>query len=125
MLPEIMKIEKTSHSPEVRIEPGLIQITGRSIPDDSFSFYVPVIESVTEYLKQPSKFTNILVHLEYVNSSSKKYLLNIFKTLDKSFIQGNEMAIKWVYDEDDESIFDLGIDIKSSVKIPLRIEEIV
>jgi hypothetical protein len=120
-----VKIEKSFSTPEVTIQDGKIEIKGRSIPEDSFEFYMPVIESVTKYLEEKNDFTEVIIYLEYINSSSKKFLTNILNLLEKSYLNGTKIEITWQYDEDDESIYDLGNDLKSFIKIPIFMKEII
>ena len=120
-----VKIEKSFSTPEVIIQDGKIEIKGRSIPEDSFEFYLPVIENVTKYLEQNNESTEVIIYLEYINSSSKKFLTNILNLLEKSYLNGTKIEITWQYDEDDESICDLGNDLKSFIKIPIYMKEII
>ena len=118
-------INRTINTPEVRIQPGNIEIKGRSIPEDSFEFYIPVIEHITSYLKLDLAKTVVVVYLEYINSSSKKFLTAILNLFEKSYLNGKEIYVIWQYDEDDEAIYELGNDIKSFIKLPIQLEEII
>ena len=115
-------VKETRTTPLVQIDLGEIIIKGRSIPEDSFEFYEPIVDACRAYVLKPEKHTKVSVHLEYVNSGSKKYLMNIFTILEKSYLEGNGYEIIWFYDIDDESILDLGNDLKSIVKVPISIE---
>jgi hypothetical protein len=116
------QIEVTKITPYVFIDKGEIIIHGRSIPEDSFEFYEPVVEACREYVRKPAKHTVVRIHLDYVNSGSKKYLTNILTILEESYFSGYSYEIIWVYDIDDEAIYDLGNDLKGIIKIPLKIE---
>jgi hypothetical protein len=116
------QIDVTKITPYVLIDKGEIIIHGRSIPEDSFEFYEPVVEACMEYIRRPAKHTEVRIHLDYVNSGSKKYLTNILTILEKSYLSGYSYEIIWIYDIDDEAIYDLGNDLKSIIKIPLKIE---
>jgi len=114
-------IEETKTTPFISIEKGKIKIKGRSIPEDSFEFYEPVLQACNEYVQNPPQKTEIDIHLDYVNSGSKKFLTNILTVFEASYFQGNNYQINWHYDVDDESIHDLGNDLKGIIKIPFRI----
>ncbi len=120
-----VKIEKSFSTPEIIIQTGKIEIRGKSIPEDSFDFYSPVIENINKYLEENNEFTEVFIFLEYINSSSKKFLTNILNLLEKSYLKGKKVEITWQYDEDDESIYDLGNDLKSFIKIPIYMKEII
>ena len=116
------QIEVTKITPYILIDKGEIIIHGRSIPEDSFEFYEPVVEACNEYIRKPAKHTVVRIHLDYVNSGSKKYLTNILTIFEKSYLSGYSYEIVWVYDIDDEAIYDLGHDLKGIIKIPIKIE---
>ncbi len=116
------QVEETRITPFVLIDQGVITIKGRSIPEDSFEFFEPVMKACREYVKKPAKHTSVHIHLEYVNSGSKKYLTNIFNVLEKSYLDGNSYEITWTYDSDDEAMLDLGNDLKGIIKIPLTVK---
>ena len=79
----IVKESKTT--PYIQIDKGEITIKGRSIPEDAFGFFDPVIKACSEYVEKPAKHTIISIHLDYVNSGSKKYLTNILTVFNCVF----------------------------------------
>ena len=90
-------------SPRVNLDPdkGLVELGGRSIPENTESVYRPLIEWMEEYKEQPQEKTVVKIDFEYFNSSSAKYLirfLEYFSTLKKS---GYEVVINWFYDDDE------------------------
>lgn len=117
------QVEETRTTPFVLINQGEITIKGRSIPEDSFEFYEPVVNAFTKYILKPAKHTVVNIHLDYVNSGSKKYLANILTTLEKSYLEGNGYEITWTYDSDDEAMLDLGNDLKGIIKVPIIIKQ--
>lgn len=115
------QVEETRTTPYVFIDQGEITIKGRSIPEDSFKFYEPVLDACKNYIENPAGNTVVNIHLEYINSGSKKFLTNILTVLEKSYLDGNGYEILWTYDRDDEAILDLGNDLKGIIKIPISI----
>lgn len=114
--------KETKTTPYVLIDQGEITIKGRSIPEDSFEFYEPVLDACSKYINKPAKHTKVNIHLEYVNSGSKKYLTNILTILETSYLDGYGYDLTWTYESDDEAMHDLGKDLKSIVKIPITIK---
>ena len=119
-----LHIKETKTTPAITIETGKIMIKGRSIPEDSAGFYNPVLEVCEQYVSAPPAHTDIDIHLDYVNSGSKKYLTNMLSIIERSYLQGVSYEITWHYDEDDEAILDLGNDLKSIMKIPITLSGI-
>jgi hypothetical protein len=118
-------VNETKTTPFVLIDSGEITIKGRSIPEDSFEFYEPVLQACKSYIEKPAKHTSVTVHLEYINSGSKKYLTNIFNILEKSYLDGHGYDSTWIHDIDDEALLDLGNDLKGIIKIPISIKSSV
>ena len=114
-------VKETRTTPFVKIDKGEVTIKGRSIPEDSFEFYEPVIKACEKYVESPAKHTVVNIQLDYVNSGSKKYLTNILTILEENYLDGNGYEVNWIYDADDEAMLDLGHDLKGIIKIPLAI----
>jgi hypothetical protein len=118
-------IDKTADCPYVNFtEQGLLEIEGRSITEDVFSFWQPLLEWLELYIKAPAKHTRVVVFLDYTNSSSNKYLNEMMRLLDKCASNGNSVEIVWRYEEDDESILMLGEDLDALTDIPFKMEKI-
>jgi len=117
-------IDKTVDSPYINFsEEGVIDIEGRSIMEDVFSFWQPLLEWISTYSKNPAEFSNVSFNLEYTNSSSNKYINEIIRRLEECYANGNRMQITWKYEEDDESILQLGKDLEAMTKLPFKFEE--
>lgn len=118
-------IDKTADCPYVNFtEEGLLEIEGRSITEDVFSFWQPLVDWIEQYIKVPADKTKVVVYLEYTNSSSNKYLNEMMKLLDKCAAQGNDVEIIWRYEEDDESILMLGQDLDALITTPFVFEPV-
>jgi hypothetical protein len=114
-------IEGTRLTPKISIHGSTIEFMGKSIPEDAYAFYEPVLNALQSYLGEPHTETLILISLEYINSSSKKILTNILKLFEKAHQVKTKISISWYYEEDDESIFDLGQDLGSIIRIPFQL----
>ena len=69
---EQLFIKKTDLSPKVLLDKdnNKFFIVGKSIVENAFEFYVPIIEWFKNYFKDPNKSTDLIFFLEYLNSSS-------------------------------------------------------
>ena len=119
-----MIIEGTKNTPSVLIESGVLEIKGRSIPEDAFEFYSPILNKIQSDLPFSSDRTEIRFHLEYINSGSKKFLSNILGLLDQLYLKGMDMIVYWHYDYDDDSMYELGNDYRTLVQIPFHVIEV-
>lgn len=104
-------INQTKQTPFVDFDPatGVFEISGRSIPENTFDFYKPILNWLEEYAIKPQAQTRLKVYLEYFNTSSSKFILEIFKKL-KPIIGKADVVVAWHYDEDDEEMMENGED---------------
>ncbi len=121
-----MIFEGNTKSPAIdfNAETGILKISGRSIPDDTFKVYNPIIEWLNQYSVQPNKTTTLDIRFEYINTSSSKFIFEILKKLEKLSNAGNDVTINWYYEEEDEDMMETGEDFQSIINIPIHILEI-
>ena len=124
---ESISIEGTPKTPTVNFDAatGIVEIKGRSIPENSIEFYRPLVEWLEDYSKGPQKLTTVNIQLEYFNTSSSKCILDVFKKLEAIKKARNEVIINWYYEEDDEDMLEAGEDYESIIRIPFKMIEVV
>jgi hypothetical protein len=119
-----MNIEGTRSTPYISIGPGRIEIKGRSIPENTYEFYSPVIHAINDYFLKTELKTEMHFHLEYINSGSKKLITNILVSCNDFYQAGKNITIQWHYDSDDESMQELGNDLRSMLEIPFYLDAV-
>lgn len=117
-----MKIKPTSESPTVVLdsETGILEINGRSFPEDAEKFYAPVLQWLEDYARNPLPETSIKINLEYFNSSSLKQIVKTLIILEGMASAENKVKVIWCYQEGDELIEMKGEEIKSIVDLPFE-----
>ena len=104
---------------------GILNISGKSIPENTFEFYKSVYEWLDNYAANPKAKTEIIIGLEYFNTSSSKCLLDVFRKLENINKAGkSEVSVTWLYEEEDEDMMEAGDDYKTIVKLPFTISKI-
>lgn len=121
-----IKIKATGKTPEVsfNFDSGELQISGRSIPENSYQFYEPLLTWLDSYSEKPKGKTQLSFRLDYFNTSSSMYILGILKKLEKMHLAGNEAEVRWHYEVDDEDMLQTGEDLRQIVKIPIQMIEV-
>jgi hypothetical protein len=84
---------------------GELLIKGRSLPEDVTTFYNPVLQWLRQFIAETVKLE---IDIDYMNSSSTKKLLEIFKSIDKNSGVRN-FYVNWLYDIDDEDALEKGL----------------
>ena len=125
---ENLIIPKTDSTPSIRLDrqKNHIEFSGDSRPENAKLFYAPVFNWIEDYYNhlyflenQSSGNINkvtIDFKLEYFNSSSAKYIIDIFRAINKFSIDipKIEIVFNWFHDADDDDLLDAG---KEFVKI--------
>ncbi len=121
-----IKIDGTAKTPYVNFDAatGLLELKGRSIPENSIDFYKPIIDWVDQYARAPQAKTAMHVQLEYFNTSSSKCILDLFKKLEMVRTTGNEVTVFWHYEADDEDMLEAGEDYQAIINIPFKMIQI-
>jgi hypothetical protein len=119
---ETIKIQGTEDTPKIILdaENEVMEISGRSLPEDVSSFYEPVINWLNEYAEKPNKKTVINFKLTYFNTASSKLLLDILMKLEEMHEKGHEVLIRWHYPEDDEDMEEAGEEYADIVDVPFE-----
>lgn len=114
-------IPRTSKTPDIFFDAdqGLLEIKGRSIPENSVAFYAPVMQWLSDYEKNPHEETQLTVRLEYFNTSSSKCLIDIFRRLEELYRKENPVTVVWYYEAVDEDMKESGEDFRDLVSMPV------
>ncbi len=107
-------IDATKYTPMINFDSTSreLNIKGNSYPENTVEFYEPIINWMSWYLKL-NRYENVTINLEivYFNSSSSKVFFEIFDLIDE-LNNKNSIKINWVYEEGNDSIFEIGEDYK-------------
>jgi hypothetical protein len=125
-------MEKHVIQEELKNCPGIVyysdknklELFGRSIPENPELIFRRLDDWITTHFEKGNGL-NVNIQLEYINSGSSKYLYEILKRLTGYGRSGKLVKIKWLYEEDDEAMLELGEHYRNTAGIPLEIEMIV
>lgn len=125
-------MEKLVIQEELKNCPGIIyyddnntlEISGRSIPENPELIFRRLDEWITSHFDKNETLT-VNIKLEYINSGSSKYLYEILKKLTAYANSGKNVVLKWLYEEDDEAMLELGEHYRDTAGIPLVIDMMI
>ena len=117
-------IEKSKISPYVNFgnKTGIFKLEGRSINENPDAFYRNIFNWVDKYFQNPAKKTILIMKLEYANSGSSKFILELLRIMKRYHDAGNPCIVEWYYEEEDEAIHNLGLHYQETVLIPFNIK---
>ncbi len=121
-------IERTDHSPKVFFDPNelFFTIKGNSRPENADKFYSPVINWLEKFSAQrpaTSAPLNIEIKLTYFNSSTIRYLTDIFRIVGNLHDDGMRVIIDWYVDSEDELIREAGQELSDISGLPFNFIE--
>jgi len=94
-----LMVKPTQYLPLIDFSPdGYLVLEGRVMPKDAAELFDPMIEFISQLKSDVVKFK---VNLEYVNNSSRKKLLELFKRLDANK-NVSKIYINWHFEEGDK-----------------------
>jgi hypothetical protein len=103
---------------------GIIEIAGKSFPEDAIRFYKPIFKWIDEYITNPQPITKLNLKFSYYNTSSAKKILELIKKVALIQKAGNNLEITWFYDDGDEDMLSAGADYSSVIEIPFKFVEV-
>jgi len=101
-----------------------LELVGRSIPENPELIFHRLEDWLTLHFEK-NQGLNVNIQLEYINSGSSKYLYEILKRLTGYGRSGKLVKMKWLYEEDDEGMLELGEHYRDTAGIPLEINMII
>jgi Domain of unknown function (DUF1987). len=116
-------LSPTKITPEVILDrKGIIKMTGRLIPENAEEFFNPIEEWINEYFCNPAEITRIEICLEYINSTSSKYLFYIIHKIINIRLENNieRFIINWYYRDEDEDMLEKGTIFSVNLGVPFN-----
>jgi hypothetical protein len=119
---EILKIESTEDNPQIVLdrESNILEISGRSLPEDVNTFYEPMMSWIEKYAKDPLDATVFNFKLTYFNTASSKIILDILTQFEDMIEEGHQVMVRWHYPEEDEDMMEAGEEYSEMVDVPFE-----
>lgn len=120
---KLLEIAATDESPQIRFDPfkGLLEINGKSLPENIKEFYQPLDDAVTKYVQNPLPVTNIMFNLVYLNSASTKKILEIVTLFEQLPPKGFIVNFYWYYKQDDDEMLEEGEGFAKLTDLPMQL----
>ena len=95
---------QTPDTPEIilDVKKEKFSFTGESFPENVFAVYDPVMQWFKEYLAEPWENLTVEINMPFINSSSSRFLADIFQLFEKQDDCERKFLINWYYDQEDE-----------------------
>jgi len=110
-------IKETEKTPSVALSTnGVLKIEGRSIPENAAKFFKPILDWTKEFT---SGEIRVDIKLEYFNTSSSKFILEMLRLLENN-PENKNILVNWFYEEGDLDVLESGQYFESIIGIPFK-----
>lgn len=118
----MLTIIETEKTPSVRFnsKTGVLDISGKSLTENAFEFYKPLLDKIKEYINAPSEQTTVNITFEYFNTASSKSMMDLILAFEPLQKQG-KLTINWFYESGDDDMFEVAEDFKDKTKMSINI----
>ena len=118
----MLTIIETEKTPSVRFnkQTSVLDISGKSLTENAFEFYKPLLEKIKEYINAPCEQTTVNIKFEYFNTSSSKSMMDLILAFEPLQKQG-KLTINWFCESDDDEMFEVAEDFKDKTKMSINI----
>lgn len=126
-------LSNTSHSIEIleqEYTPSIsynerdssLLISGTSMPEDSKTFYAPVMEWLEHFVEQDRQELKLtlIFKLDYFNTSSSKMIYELFAKLERKKHKFKMLKVVWYYDVVNEAMYEAGKHFEELVALPFE-----
>lgn len=119
-----MQITETKDTPYFLLDTNakIIILKGNSTSVRTKEFYEPILSTIDTYVDTNPDYTKMIVDLDKFNTSSSKYILEIFNILRKLIKMNLKAEVDWYYDDLEDDIHEAGGDYSEIVRdLPFRL----
>ncbi|HEX2977373.1 MAG TPA: DUF1987 domain-containing protein [Bacteroidales bacterium] len=121
-----LTVNKTGSSPKVYLDPDkeIFEISGESRPPDVAGFYSDILKWFDDYSRLIVNTDNDVVNfdfdLDYFNSTSAKYILDLCKKIGEVRSKGKMINVRWHYEPGDADMLEAGREMSRMAKFPFE-----
>jgi hypothetical protein len=116
----------SNNIPQITYDPeeDILSITGRSIAERPEIIYNPLEDWIKAHLDRFNQL-RVVIFLEYINSGSSKALRDVLRMISGYKPPQYKVRITWLYEEDDESMHELGEHYRDSAGVNMDVQMIL
>lgn len=107
-------IPATQSTPSVEAswDAGFLKMAGESYPENTYDIFADIIDWVDAFLSDTELPLRLELHLNYLNTSSIRAMIDIFDRLQMAFDSGRQTQVCWLYDSRNPRSAELGEEFK-------------
>jgi len=124
-VPHPIHLIPSEDEPEIILDKAknILKFSGTSIPEDPEKLFRPVMNWVNQYLKSPNPKTSIEFMMEYYNSSTARFFVEMLEKFEELNDRTGSVSIIWKCRKDDVVMVERGEDLKAIINLPFKFIE--
>ena len=121
-LPHPIHLIPSEDEPEIILDKAknILRFSGTSIPEDPDKLFRPVMNWVNQYVKSPNPETRIEFMMEYYNSSTARFFVEMLEKFEELNEKNGNVRIIWQFHKDDVVMQERGEDLMAIIKLPFE-----
>jgi SiaC family regulatory phosphoprotein len=126
-VPHPIHLIPSEDEPEIILDKAknILRFSGTSIPEDPEKLFRPVMNWVNQYVKSPNPETRIEFMMEYYNSSTARFFVEMLEKFEELHDRTGSVKIIWKCRKDDVVMVERGEDLKAIVDLPFEFIEYI
>lgn len=104
---------------EYNLIKGYFLFSGTSIPENPVIVYEPLLAEVQKYALSPAEKTSVIFNMEYINTSSLKWVFYILQVFEKLHIDQQKVDVKFYYE--DINMQQIGKFLSMNLALPIEL----
>lgn len=118
-------LQATSDTPRIYFNPGegSFEMRGRSMPEDVYEVYDPILTALRKYFENPLEETEFIFNVDFMNTATTKVMHEFFQLLKDKKEKGLKIVVMWYYQFDDDDIQELGEYFENEYKLGMDVIE--
>lgn len=119
---EVFISEESFELPLIKLIPAenKFVLKGRSIPANAHEFYLPVLNWVDDYFKNPNLITVFEFKFEYLNTHSSHQIFKLLKKIKEYSSQAN-VKVKWYYKNEDRDMASVAVRFRELLDMDIEL----
>jgi hypothetical protein len=121
---ETLTLVGSKYEPEINFnnETNCLLFKGVSYSADPLNYFNKIMKWLELYKEQKPSDIVLDIQVYYLNTTSTKLFIHMIKFISTIC---DDVKINWIYDEDDDDIYELGRDIECSINVKINYTSLV
>lgn len=121
-----LSLQGTASTPSVEgdWQAGRLRLAGESYPENTYEIFDEIITWLEAFLDSTDFPLTVELHLNYLNTSSVRGMIDIFDRLQSAYDAGRVLVVHWLYDSRNPRSAEMGEEFKEDYTFQFEIQSV-